>query len=144
MDSDLPGVHSDGGDQGWHEQLPLGVGTSTLLWEHGGEWQEPWDHCWLTEGNCAFRIFKKKKTFIWLCRVLVVSHETFLSLLQHAESLVAACELLVAVFKLINSCDMWNLVPWPGMELRPPALGAQSLSHWTTTEVLRVSINFFV
>ena len=39
--------------------------------------------------------------FIWLCQVLVV-----------------ACEL---------SCSMWNLVPWPGIEPRPPALGAQSL-----------------
>ena len=27
---------------------------------------------------------------------------------------------------------MWNLVPWPGIESRPPALGMQSLSHWTT------------
>ena len=27
-----------------------------------------------------------------------------------------------------------NLVPWPGMELWPPALGFQSLSHWTSRE----------
>ena len=33
------------------------------------------------------------------------------------------------------SCDMWDLVPEPGIERRPPALGAQSLSHWTTREV---------
>ena len=32
------------------------------------------------------------------------------------------------------SCDMWGLVSWPGMEPRPPASGAQSLSHWTTGE----------
>ena len=25
------------------------------------------------------------------------------------------------------SCSMWDLVPWPGIELRPLALGAQSL-----------------
>ena len=31
---------------------------------------------------------------------------------------------------------MWALVPWPRMELGSPALGAQSLSHWTTREVL--------
>ena len=30
---------------------------------------------------------------------------------------------------------MWDLVPWPGIELRPPALGVHSLSHWTTREV---------
>ena len=48
--------------------------------------------------------------FLWLCWVLV-----------------AACELLVA------AC-VWDLVPGPGIEPGPPALGAQSLVHWTTTE----------
>ena len=33
------------------------------------------------------------------------------------------------------SCDMWDLVPWPGIELRPQALEAWSLGHWTTREV---------
>ena len=33
------------------------------------------------------------------------------------------------------SCGMWDLVPWPGIEPRPPALGVQSLSYWTTREV---------
>ena len=32
-------------------------------------------------------------------------------------------------------CGMWDLVPWPGIEPRPPSLGAQILSHWTTKEV---------
>ena len=27
---------------------------------------------------------------------------------------------------------MWDLVPRPGIKPRPPALGAQSRSHWTT------------
>ena len=48
--------------------------------------------------------------FIWLHRVLIV-----------------ACRLF--------SCGMWNLVSWPGIETAPPALGAQSLIHWTTREV---------
>ena len=43
--------------------------------------------------------------FNWLCRVLVSG---------------------------IFCCGMWDLVPWPGIELMPPALGTQSLSHWTT------------
>ena len=30
---------------------------------------------------------------------------------------------------------MWDLGPWPGVELGPLALGVQSLSHWTTREV---------
>ena len=33
------------------------------------------------------------------------------------------------------SCSMWALVPWPGFEPWLPALGAQSLSHWTTRKV---------
>ena len=33
------------------------------------------------------------------------------------------------------SYSMWDLVPWPGIEPGPPALGAWSLSHWTTREV---------
>ena len=43
--------------------------------------------------------------------------------------LVVACELLVA------AC-IQDLAPGPGIEPGPPALGAQSLSHWTTREVL--------
>ena len=31
---------------------------------------------------------------------------------------------------VIFSWGMWDLVPWPGMELEPSALGAWSLSHW--------------
>ena len=33
------------------------------------------------------------------------------------------------------SCSMWDLVPWSGIKPRPPALGVQSLSPWTTREV---------
>ena len=29
----------------------------------------------------------------------------------------------------------WDLVPWPGITPRPPALRVRSLSHWTTREV---------
>ena len=35
----------------------------------------------------------------------------------------------------IFSCDMRDLVPCVGIEPGPPALGAWSLSHWTTREV---------
>ena len=34
------------------------------------------------------------------------------------------------------SCNMQDLVPPPGIEPGTPALGMQSLSHWTTREVL--------
>ena len=35
------------------------------------------------------------------------------------------------------SCGIWDPVPWPGMEPRPPALGVWSLNHWTTRAVPR-------
>ena len=34
-----------------------------------------------------------------------------------------------------SSCGMWDLVPPPGMEPGPHALGVQNLYHWTTREV---------
>ena len=36
------------------------------------------------------------------------------------------------------SCGMSVLVSWPGIELRLPTLGMQSLSYWTTRKVPRV------
>ena len=33
-------------------------------------------------------------------------------------------------------CLVWDLVPWPGIEPRPPALGVWSLNHWTTGKSL--------
>ena len=47
--------------------------------------------------------------FTWLCWVLVVSRRNLL-------------------------CGMPDLVPWPGVGPGLSALGAQSLSHWTTRE----------
>ena len=50
------------------------------------------------------------------------------------------CQVLVAICEIFSfgiwslSYGMWDLVPWPGIEPGPPALGAQSLSHWTTRE----------
>ena len=38
----------------------------------------------------------------------------------------------------IFSCSMWDLVPRLEIEPGVPALGAGSLSHWTTREVPRV------
>ena len=38
------------------------------------------------------------------------------------------------------SCSMWDLVFWPKIKPRPPALGAQSLSHWTTSKFPCVGI----
>ena len=40
----------------------------------------------------------------------------------------------LACVKNFRSCSMWDVVPWPGMGPRPPALGAWRLSHWATRE----------
>ena len=39
------------------------------------------------------------------------------------------------IYVAVLSCALWDPVPWPGIEPRPPALGVCSLSHWTTREV---------
>ena len=52
------------------------------------------------------------------------------SQLRHSGSLLAACMIFTYGMKTL-SCGMWDLVPWPKIEPRPPALGIWSLSHWT-------------
>ena len=40
----------------------------------------------------------------------------------------------------VFSCGMWDLAPWLGIEPRPPALGAQTVSYGTTREVPRTNL----
>ena len=42
---------------------------------------------------------------------------------------------LVVAFELLVSACVWDLVPWPGIEPGPPALGVRSLNHCATREV---------
>ena len=42
---------------------------------------------------------------------------------------------LFSLTALSFNCGIRDLVPLPGMEASPPALGAQSLSHWATWDV---------
>ena len=55
--------------------------------------------------------------------------------LRHMGSLI-----FTAVYGIF-SCSMWDLVPWPGIKIQPPAKGVQSLSHWTIREVPRVGLH---
>ena len=50
--------------------------------------------------------------------------------------LVEACRLFSCSVPSL-SCAMWDLVPRPGIKPRPLAVGAQSLSCWTTREAPR-------
>ena len=63
-----------------------------------------------------FSVFLKYLLFIWPCQVLVEAHGIFLK---------------ISYDIWILSCGLWDLVPWPGMEPGPLALGAGSLSLWT-------------
>ena len=46
---------------------------------------------------------------------------------------IAACGIFSCSMWIL-SYGMWDLVPWPGIKPKPPALGAQSISHGTTKE----------
>ena len=63
-------------------------------------------------------LFKIFIYLFWLHRVLVVARGIF--------------------FFFFFSFSRWDLVPQPGIEPGSPALGAWSLTHWTTRKVPRV------
>ena len=69
----------------------------------------------------------------WLGQVLPVAHRMFVVACGtfSCGTQTLSCGLLVA------AC-MWDLVPWPGIKPWAPALGARSLTHWTTREVPQV------
>ena len=58
------------------------------------------------------------------------------STLWHMESLVGACGIFCYSMEILT-CGIWDLVPWPGIEPRPPALWVWSVSHCITREVLQ-------
>ena len=71
---------------------------------------------------------------IILDKVNSVLYDFFDNLTSHFLSLI---DVFLFIFLAVPglSCSMWDLVPWPGMELRPPALRVRHLSHWTTRKV---------
>ena len=48
---------------------------------------------------------------------------------------IGLCQVFAVACGIFFSCGIWDLVSWPGIEPRPPALGAHSISHWITREV---------
>ena len=73
------------------------------------------------------------KTFVYFPSLLPFSLLLYLFIWLHWV-LVVTCRILSCGTRTL-SCSKWDLVPWPGIELRPPGLGARSLSHWITREV---------
>ena len=86
--------------------------------------------------NCFFFFFLKKYLFIWLHQVLVAAPKIYFFQYLGLLIFVVAC-------KIFSCSMMWDLVPWPEIEPRPPALGMRSLSHWTTREVITIHSFFF-
>ena len=74
---------------------------------------------------------------------------SFLFSLLRLHRVLVAVEILVEISSCrcctrgIFRCNMWDLVPWPGIEPRPPALGAWSLNHWTIREVPAVLLKMW-
>ena len=80
----------------------------------------------------CFSLFGFLKIFIYLfiLATLDLSYSTW----DHRCSMKT---LSCCMWTLVVAC-MWDLVTRPGIEPRPPALGARSLTHWTTREVPEV------
>ena len=79
--------------------------------------RQPLSHCVLTQQRksvCFFFFFFFKKNIYWFIYLAVLG---------------LSCRMWTL------SCDMWDLVPQPGIEPGHPALGMLRLSHGTTWEV---------
>ena len=68
-------------------------------------------HKWFAGSPCCHPLFSNFHWFIWLCWVLAVVCEVF-------------------------NCNLWDPLPWSGIEPRSPALAVWSPSHWATREAL--------
>ena len=94
----------------------------------------------MNEGEIQGQFFVfLKNIYLFILVVLGLSCGTWDLHCSMRDLLVAACRLLAVACGLLVVACMWDLVPRPGIELRPPALGAWSLTHWTTREVPKAS-----
>ena len=76
--------------------------------------------------------------FIWRnCQIVVIYFYFILSLKNICLNtiLVMAHGIFVCGMQALN-WGMWGIIPWPGIERGPPALGLESLSHWITRKSL--------
>ena len=78
---------------------------------------------YVTNPTIAFTF--KNNQFIWLHWLLVT-----------ACNLQASLRYAGSYGMRTLSFGLWDLVSWPGIESGLSALGGQSLSHWTTREIL--------
>ena len=95
-----------------------------------------WSKCYSTPVSCLFIFLSFKKylciyLFIWLHHVWVA---TVCGICSCGMRDLFSCSMQTL------SCSIQDLVPWPGIEPGPPALGAWSLNHWTAREVPLASL----
>ena len=107
----------------WHQ------GTEEVWWAPPmGRFSSPTQAgSWACLLSCPFW------TVHWSTLTLESSEDPFLDKILSCLLWRKILFIFLAVLSL--SCDMWDLVPWPGVEPGPPALGAWRLSHWATREV---------
>ena len=112
----------------------LHAGCSVLIVWHGRRFQAYFFPSLYQSWN---QPFSKDPWFLLMrndfLKYLFISFGCTRSQLRLAGSLVAACGLLCCGMRTL-SWGMWDLVPWPGVEPRPPALGVWSLTHCATRE----------
>ena len=83
------------------------------------------------EGGVLFFFFSYVHWPFLLCGLLITYH----TLLKVFIFIYVWLHRVLEVACRIFSCGTWDLIPQPGIEPRPPALGAQRLSHWATRDI---------
>ena len=71
---------------------------------------------------------------IFSCRIIVFKCVGFWHTVMPLYTYIWLCWVLAVACRIFR-CGMWDLVPWPGLDFGPLALGIQSLSQWITRDV---------
>ena len=111
--------------------------TSILEWvaipfSRGSSQPRDWTRVFCIAGR-LFTLWVTKETLQCLEISYFIKKITYLYICLYWDLVVAGGIFSCGMWTL--SCSTWDLVPWSGIESRPPAWGAWSLSHWTTREV---------
>ena len=115
----------------WFDLLAVKGTLKSLLQHHRLKASTHW--------HSAFLMVQLSHPYMTTGRTIALTLWTFVSKVMSADIYLFTKFLAVPGLSWgmrTLSCGMWDLVPWPGIEPRHPALGAWSLSHWTTREVL--------
>ena len=123
------------------EPLPYSISTWCYIQDqaicgprNGAANQAPQD-C-LSSRTCAegSREFHTDLAKGWKNKAFFFFFLIFIYLFRLRQVLVAARGIFITACGILVAACMWDLVPWPGIKPGPPALGAWSLTHWTSRE----------